>query len=136
MQVRISVLADYASVSEGHKLNILGIFRQIIALSEPVVCPQIKVVAQFEFNSSETGSRTLKIVLVDADGREIFMVSGQIQVPHSSDGKPTLLNQILNLNNIVLPKFGQYEFRILLDDITQCTIPLDVVRAQLTPETR
>ena len=133
MNVRIGVLADYASMSQGHKLNILGIFTNIMAQTEPITHTQMKLVAQFEFNSSEVGNKNLKIELVDEDGREILSISGEIQIPHSPDGSPSLLNQILNFNNIVFPRFGEYEFRILLDGLTVCTIPLRVVRVNTPP---
>ncbi len=128
MDVRIAVLADYASISEGNKLNILGIFRAIMAPSEPVVHSQMQVVAQLEFNSSETGTKTFKTALVDADGREIFAISGEAVIPRAPHGGPSLLNHVLNLNNVVFPRFGDYEFRILLDGVTHCTIPLTVVK--------
>jgi len=129
MEVRIAVLADYASISEGNKLNILGIFRAIMAPQEPVLHSGMQVVVQLEFNSSETGTKTLKTVLVDADGREMFAISGEAMIPRAPHGRPSLLNHILNLQNVVFPRFGDYEFRVLLDGVTHCTIPLAVTKA-------
>ena len=48
MKTRIAVLADYASLSIEHKLNIMGIFTAINAAQTPVVHPQMKLVTQFE----------------------------------------------------------------------------------------
>jgi hypothetical protein len=134
MEVRIGVLADYASVSENNKLNIMGIFTNIIAVAEPVVQPQMMLVAQFEFNSSECGEKHIKIVLVEEDGQDIFSISGKVQIDRAADGGPSMLNQILRLNTIVFPKWGQYEFRIVLDGIMACSIPLRVVRVSTPPE--
>ena len=41
MGLRIGVLADYASVSENNKLNIMGIFTNIMSVTEPIVQPQM-----------------------------------------------------------------------------------------------
>jgi hypothetical protein len=134
MEVRIGVLADYASVSENNKLNIMGIFTNIMAVAEPVVQPQMMLVAQFEFNSSECGEKNIKIVLVEEDGQDIFSISGKVQIDRAANGGPSMLNQILRLNTIVFPKWGQYEFRIVLDGIMACSIPLRVVRVSPPPE--
>jgi hypothetical protein len=128
MEVRIGVLADYASISDGSKLNIMGIFTNILTATEPAVHPQMMLVAQFEFNSSECGEKNLKIVLVEEDGQDIFSISGKVQIERAADGGPSLLNQILRLNAVVFPKVGQYEFRIVLDGIMACSIPLRVIR--------
>lgn len=134
MEVRIGVLADYASISDGSKLNIMGIFTNIMATTEPVVHSQMVLVAQLEFNTSECGEKNLKIVLVEEDGQDIFSVSGKVKIERAADGGPSLLNQILQLNAVVFPKAGQYEFRIVLDGITACSIPLRVVRVSTPPE--
>jgi hypothetical protein len=128
MEVRIAVLADFASLSEGRKLNILGIFTNLVAENEPVVHPQMRLVTAFEFNSSEAGDKNIKIELVDEDGKDIFSMSGVMHIEREPDGRPTMVNQILNFNNMVFPKFGEYEFRVLLDGHTVCTIPLNVLK--------
>jgi len=134
MELRIGVLADYASVSENNKLNIMGIFTNIMSVTEPIVQPQMMLVAQFEFDSSECGEKSIKIVLVEEDGQDIFSISGKVQIDRAADGGPSLLNQILRLNTIVFPKFGRYEFRIVLDGRTECRIPLRVVRVVVPPD--
>ena len=127
MQVRIAVLADFASISEGNKLNILGIFTNIFAKKTPAVQPQMQLVTMFEFDGTETGDRNLKIVLVDEDGGEIFSISGVMSIERGPAGRSTLLHQILNFNNMVFPKFGGYEFKILLDGNIVSNIPLNVL---------
>lgn len=134
MQVRIAVLADYASISLGNKLNIMGIFKNMTAQSAPYCHPQMQLVARFEFDSSEVGNKDLRIELVDEDGKQIFSVSGELRIERSPDGSPATANNVLCLNNMVFPKFGEYEFRILLNDRTEATIPLTVAKAQPSPD--
>ena len=45
MLVRIAALADYASISLGDKLNILGIFSTIKARSVPIVHARFRIAA-------------------------------------------------------------------------------------------
>jgi hypothetical protein len=129
MRVRIAVLADYASISIGDKLNILGIFSNIVARAEPIVHPQMQLVVQFEFDSVEAGKKDVKIVLQDEDGKDILTVRGEINVPRSPHGGPSMVNQILVLNSTNFPKFGSYEFRVLINDRTEAEIPLTVSRS-------
>ncbi|HAJ34724.1 MAG TPA: hypothetical protein DCL15_03375 [Chloroflexi bacterium] len=133
MKTRIAVLADYASLSIEHKLNIMGIFTTINATQTPVVHPQMKLVTQFEFAASETGQHQMRIVLVDEDGRELFNIAAMVNIQHPHDGRPVLMNQIFDLAHLVFAAFGDYEFRILLDDELVTEVPLTI--AQHRPPT-
>lgn len=136
MDVRIAVLADYASMSEGQKLNILGIFTNIFSEAVPAVHPQMMLVTRFEFSSSEAGTKNFAIELVDEDGQEILSLSGELRFERERDGRPTILNQIFRLHNVTFPKFGDYEFRILINGDLKYTIPLSVIHlpSPQTPE--
>lgn len=131
MKTRIAVLADYAGLSIDHKLNIMGIFTTLNAPQVPVVHPQMKLVTQFEFDASETGQRPLRVTLVDADGHELFGIGAVVTIQATHDGHPSLLNQIVDLSQLAFPAFGDYEFRILIDDEIAAEIPLNV--AQMKP---
>ncbi len=133
MEVRIAVLADFASFTADQKLNILGVFRQIYALQAPIIHPQFKVVFQLEFNSSEGGEKQIKIELVDEDGAEMLSISAKLRVESMPDGRASLINQILDFAGFTFPKFGDYDFRIVLDGITVCVIPLTVAQITASP---
>ena len=129
MRVRLAVLADYASVSLGDKLNIMGIFSNIMARTEPIVHPQMQLVVQFEFDPAEAGQKEMKIVLHDEDGMEILAVGGEMMVPRGQGGQPAIINQLLLMNGISFPKFGHYVFKVLINGRTEADIPLTVTRA-------
>ncbi|MCB0058963.1 MAG: hypothetical protein KDE45_18125 [Caldilineaceae bacterium] len=133
MKTRIAVLADYASLSIDHKLNIMGIFTTINAPQVPVVHPQMKLVTQFEFDASEAGQRPMRVTLVDDDGHELFGIGGTVTIQATHDGHPALLNQIVDLSQLAFPAFGDYEFRIYLDDEVAAEIPLLVAQAKQPP---
>lgn len=126
MQVRIAVLADFASVSIGNKLNILGIFTNIYANKVPAVHPQMQLVTMLEFDSMEVGDKNLKIVLVDEDGRELFSISGAIKVERAPEGRQISHHSIFTFNNLNFPAFGEYEFIILVDNDKKGSVSLGV----------
>ncbi len=129
MQIRIAVLADYASISLGDKLNVLGIFSNIFARSEPVVHSQMQLVMQFEFDPSEAGKKDVRVVLTDEGGQELLQMGGSIVVPRVPPGQSSTVNQIIVLNNTNLPHFGRYEFRATVNGRLEATIPLTVRKA-------
>lgn len=130
MQVRMAVLADYASLSLGDKLNVLGIFSNILARAEPIVHAQMQLVIQFEFDASETGKKNVRIMMQDEAGHELVNMNGEIVVPRLPHGESATINQILLLNNTNFPRFGRYEFRVVVNGRLEATIPLSVRKAE------
>ena len=128
MNVRMAVLADYANISRENKLNVMGVFSSIGAPAVPFAHRQMTLVAALEFDSSETGKKGLKIECVNDDGGIVLSITGVMDVPRSADGSPSLILQVMQLNDIVFTMYGTYEFRILLDGFTVCTVPLTVAR--------
>ncbi len=130
MQVRIAVLADYASISLGDKLNVLGIFSNILARAEPVMHPQMQLVMQFEFDATEAGKKNIRITLQDEAGKELVAMNGEVMVPRVPRGESATINQILQLNNTNFPRFGHYEFHVVVNGRLEATIPLSVRKAE------
>jgi hypothetical protein len=128
MKETIAVLADYASLSIDQKLNILGIFTRIVSRAEPVTHAQMQLVVGYEFEPAEAGRKDMKVVLIDADGRMILSMAGEVNIVPSLPGEPCAINQIIQLNNITFPKFGDYEFQVLINERIESTIPFRVVR--------
>jgi hypothetical protein len=130
MYVRIAALADYASISTGDKLNILGIFSNIMARGEPIVHSQMQLVVQIEFDSMEAGKKEMRITLEDKEGKDVLAVGGDLTVPRAPHGEASVINQILVLNNTTFPRFGRYQFRVLINGRLEATIPLTVRRTE------
>lgn len=133
MQIRIAALADYTNITDNGKLNILGIFSQIHASDVPAVHPLMQFVVQFAFEPHETGNKTIRIALQDADGHELLSMEGRLDIPRPESADPVVVNQILVLQNVVFPQFGNYEFVIELDgEPVPARVPLDILPAQNT----
>ena len=127
MKETIALLADFASITIDQKLNVLGIFSKIFGPREPVTHSQMQLVVGYEFESTEAGKKDLKIVLLDADGRVLLSMSGEIEVVCAKPGEPCGVNQIVQLSNLTFPKFGDYEFQVLINDRIESHIPFQVI---------
>ena len=128
MQIRIAALADYTNLTDNGKLNIMGIFSTIYATAVPAVHQQMQFVLQLAFEPNETGERTIRIVLQDADGRQILSVEGSLNIPHPENPERVIINQVVGLHNVLFPRYGSYEFVIEVDgEAVPAQIPLDIV---------
>lgn len=128
MQTRLAVLADYASIAVGDKLNVLGIFSNILSPAAPVVHAQMYLVVQFAFDSDEAGSHPVQVVLLDEDGHELIGIRGEITVAPVRSGEAATVNQIFVFNNTSFPRFGSYEFQIALDGETRAIVPVNITQ--------
>lgn len=133
MEVTLALLADYANVSREGKLNIMGIFDVIHALSFPARHPQMQLVMRFESDAAEAGTtKDVEVQLIDEDGKKLMSISGQITLGKGRPGEPIATNQILTLNNMGFEKPGNYEFKILIQEEVRETVRLKVV--QMSPQ--
>ena len=56
---------------------------------------------------------------LDADGKHIFELSGQFQIPTGGRGKKPEVNLILEWKNLVFPAEGMYQFVLLVIKTTK-----------------
>ena len=128
MKVTLAVLADAANRSDTGKLNLLGLFQTIYAASIPAIHPQMYLVLVFKASPGEKGStQKIKLVLSDEDGGIILASPDySIVVPDDPDVRSPDLNMIINVPNLVLPKFGDYSFEVLLNGSSLTDVPLRV----------
>ncbi|MGI8589086.1 MAG: DUF6941 family protein [Chloroflexia bacterium] len=128
MQLSLGLLADAANRAEGGKLNLLGVFGTIGASAVPVQHPQMCVVLNLRASPGERGgAHSLKIVLVDQDG--VYLgppIEVALSVPADTPVPNPELSLIFNLVGVVFPKFGTYEFDVLINGNSIGRIPLEV----------
>ncbi len=117
MIITKALLADYANIAEGGKLNVLGIFQAIYSLSFPAVHPQMQLIFMWEANRSEVGrKKNIEIQLCDSDGKKLIGIGANFVIPDGREGKKISGNEIITLNNVKFDKSGEYVFNILIDD--------------------
>jgi hypothetical protein len=128
MRILMMLMADYANIAEGGKINVMGIFRSIKARSFPARHPQMSLVAKLEGELGEEGlEREISIILREDDGKEILRSTGTVNVPESKSGLRPEINLIMNYRDIVFPKPGLYQFVLMAEKDYKGDCSLEVV---------
>lgn len=129
VKVTLAVLADGANISREGKLNILGIFDVIHSQKFPMTHPQMLLVMRFEADFTDSDSRKkVEIHLMDADGKKLFVLPGEIHLGSGRPGDVIGTNQILTINLARFDAPGIYEFKILVEGELKSEVPLKVVQ--------
>lgn len=130
MRTQIAAVADFSSITREGKLNVLGIFGQILALDVPAIHNAMSVVFQIEYEADEKGMRNLDFKLVDQDHRQLVGITGKIEFPPLADGMIDGNFPLkIDLNQTVFPEFGEYQFVLSIDDdVHVAKIPFRVAK--------
>ena len=128
MDVKLAVLADFASLTREGKLNILGIFDQVNPAQLPAVVPHAYVVVVYEAGPAEVGlTKELSIVMTDSDGTIMTRIDQSVAVsPPAYAGSRTTIHQINGLMQLTFPSAGLYQLTILINGQEEGSIPLRV----------
>ena len=125
-------VADYASLGQAEKLNIMGIFDVIHLKEFPATHEQMFIVARFVADSKEFNKEhNFVFQLIDErDGAELISINGQAKL-----GKPEGLeylgfNSTVALRNIEFKHPGVYQVTIIIDGKTGMSVPLTLVQIQ------
>jgi len=129
MEVTLLLLADYANVAEGNKLNVMGIFTNLFSAGFPTMHAQMYLVMQMSASPAEYGRKcTITIKLLDEDARQTLIdLPIEREVP-GGEGRRVSINQIIRLTTIVFPQPGTYQFSVLIDNDEKATLALDVIK--------
>lgn len=128
MDVKLAVLADFASITREGKLNILGIFDEINSTQLPVSLPIFYIVVSYEAGPAEfEAEKATQIVLTDADGNVMMKLEQKLTVSRAPrPGSRSTMNQIGGVVGLSFPKAGDYQFAILVDGREEKAIGLRV----------
>ena len=111
MKVTLAVIADYASVSIGDKLNVLGVFDTIFAPEFPVLHPHMVFALRVEFDYDDAKRRhSMSIWLEDEDGGRLLETGGDIDIGPIPPGEFRFHNLIVDLNNVGFAGPATYHF--------------------------
>jgi hypothetical protein len=131
VKVTLALLADYANVSREGKLNILGIFDNINAQNVPAIHPQMQLVLTMEADRGDADKEhKIEIELIDADGTKLFSIGGDLRFTSPPPGEHIKVNHIIQLNNLQFNRFGNYEFKILMNNEVRHSVPLSVAEVK------
>ena len=136
MEVALALLADAANATETKKLNVLGIFSNINPPLLPYRHPSMTLVLKFEVDPVEADTdKTIQVVLVDPDGRELNRLEIQARLPKPENaGAPMELLLNLGMNGVFLERAGPHAFVILVNGETKKRVPLNVTAPRVIAE--
>src|SRR5438445_646412 len=128
MDLTLLLVADYASATVDGKLNIIGVFQQILAVNFPATHAEMYLVMQLGADASEAGKEfTLDIRVIDEDGEYLARFSLDSTVPPIEKGRRIIVNNIVKLIGVKFPKPGFYVFRIVLNKELEETLRIEVI---------
>ena len=111
MHIPMSFVADEANISEGGKVNALGIFDRIVAPSFPLLYPRMVFVFRLEAGAGDAGqSFAVHIRLLDDAGAVLFDAGGELSPPLLPPGEVFSANHLVSLANVAFPRPGTYRF--------------------------
>jgi len=127
MDVEIFTLCDAATADAAGKLNILGSFDRLSAASEPVVHMQCALALKLRFGRIEEGQKRFRLAFVDSDGKPVMSpLDGTIEVRFQDQDSTTTVSMALGIQQLKLPKFGEYSIDLAIDGRHEKSIPLFV----------
>lgn len=126
MDVKFALVADHVSETREGKMVIVGIFDTISAPTAPATHPSLFVTARLETSIGSGTKHKMRLGMWDEDGREVIPLSGELDLPFVSQGpgRPLRAQLILQFNLLTFPRFGDYEFRILVAGVQVAAIPV------------
>jgi hypothetical protein len=128
LEVTLAALADYASVSQDGKINIMGIFQHVSPAELPFHLPMLFIVLGFQASQAEIGLiKTIRITLIDTEGREKLRLEQTIAVPPSPrPGRRPTLTHVVGINGVRFEEAGDYAFSVLINEEEKASLPLTI----------
>lgn len=132
MELLTILAADYANITQNGKLNVMGIFRNIYAVKFPARHLSMTLVVKLGAGLGEfDDERRLTIKLLDADAKnELMRYETPIKIPKPSGGQRPEVNAIIQINEIVFPQPGRYQFSVFVDKDEKGSLPIDVIQIE------
>jgi len=125
MKVEIFTLCDAATTDAAGKLNILGSFDRLNAREAPVTHPQCSLALKLRFERLEEGQKRIRIAFVDSDGASVMpTLDTTTQVQFRPDDSSATASLVLVIQQLKLPRFGEYSIDLAVDDRHEASIPL------------
>src|SRR5438094_7613451 len=130
MKVEIFTLCDAATVDAAGKLNILGSFDRLNARETPAMHAQCALAIKLRFERVEEGKKRIRIAFVDSDGAAVMQaLEATTEVRFRAEDPTVTVPLALVIQQLRLPRFGEYSIDLAVDDRHEASIPLFVCRA-------
>jgi len=131
MNVEIFTLCDAATVDTAGKLNILGSFDRLSASAEPIVHMHCALALKLRFDRIEEGQKKFRLAFVDSDGAAVMPpLDGTVEVRFQGNDSTSTVSMALGIQQLKLPRFGEYSIDLAIDGRHEASIPLFVKQPQ------
>jgi hypothetical protein len=114
MQLEIFTLCDAATEHAG-KLNIMGTFDSLRGFEAPISHPQCAIAGRLRFEEIEEGEHRVLLTFADEDGNIVM---------------PKFDQTLILIQQIRLPKFGEYTIDMAVDGRQLGSLPLYVTKME------
>ena len=132
MNVDVFTLCDFAQNTPGNKMNIVGTFNRIFARQIPAVHPLCALAVLMRFEQIEQGTKNIRVSIIDLDGRPVVpILEAQLNVQISPKESDASVPLAVVIQQISLPRFGEYSVDLAVDGRQEASIPLYVLQAPL-----
>ena len=132
MNVDVFTLCDFAQNTPGNKMNIVGTFNRIFARQIPAVHPLCALAVLMRFEQIEQGTKNIRVSIIDSDGRPVVpILEAQLNVQISPKESDASVPLAVVIQQISLPRFGEYSVDLAVDGRQEASIPLYVLQAPL-----
>jgi hypothetical protein len=130
MQLEIFTLCDAATEHAG-KLNIIGTFDALRAIEAPIAHPQCAIAGRLRFEQIEEGNHRVSLTFADEDGNIVMPKFDSTLTVHFAPGLRTFTSHfVMVIQQIRLPKFGEYTIDLAVDGRQLGSIPLYVSKVE------
>ena len=132
MNVDVFTLCDFAQNTPGNKMNIVGTFNRIFARQIPAVHPLCALAVLMRFEQIEQGTKNIRVSIIDSDGRPVVpILEAQLNVQISPNESDASVPLAVVIQQISLPRYGEYSVDLAVDGRQEASIPLYVLQAPL-----
>jgi hypothetical protein len=130
MQLEIFTLCDAATEHAG-KLNIIGTFDALRGLEAPIAHPQCAIAGRLRFEQIEEGNHRVSLTFADEDGNIVMPKFDSTLAVHFAPGMRTVTSHfVMVIQQIRLPKFGEYTIDLAVDGRQLGSLPLYVSKVE------
>jgi hypothetical protein len=130
VQLEIFTLCDAATEHAG-KLNIIGTFDSLRGFEAPIAHPQCAIAGRLRFEEIEEGEHRAALTFADEDGNIVMPKFDQTLAVNFAPGQRTVTSHfVILIQQIRLPKFGEYTIDLAMDGRQLGSLPLYVTKME------
>lgn len=126
MRLEIFTLCDAATEHAG-KLNIVGTFDGLFAREAPITHAGCAVAGRIRFERIEEGTHRFSLTFADEDGKIVIpKIESNVSIEFRPDQRTSTSHFVMVMQQLPLPKFGEYTIDLAVDGHHIGSLPLYV----------